>query len=158
MTEIEQLFQCIICPAAYAKKQSLRAHMKVHKGEYMRTSIQADKEVWKQFDELCKDHKTTTCHVINVLLKGIVAGAAAGNIDLPKILSPNPVVINMTHIFLGKPRSKYKIDVSGIAAAQHGCRVCGSQVTREFQPKGTPFIEGECLKCGARWLVSPGGS
>jgi len=157
MPEIERLFQCIICGAAFDTKQGLRSHMRVHKGEYMRTSIHVKREAWKAFNELCKRHKTTTCHVLNTLIEGILEGAEKGNIDLPRILSPNPLIINLTHIFLGRPRSGWKAGVP--VEIPHGphCLVCGSRKVSQTYPLDGQFIEGRCLECGATWLVSPRG-
>ena len=108
--EVEQLFTCIVCGKSWPSKQSLRAHMKVHKGEgYMRTSVHVRREQWQTFKELCREHKTTTCHVLDVLVKAFNRGAPEGLVDLA---SPNPVIIQMTEVFLGKPRSKWKMPIS----------------------------------------------
>lgn len=155
MSEVERLYQCVVCGKAWTSKQSLRAHLKVHKGEYMRTSFQADREAWKRFEEICKDHKTTTCHVLNTLIKGINEGAKDGNISLPKILSPNPVVININDYFLAGPRSRYKIPVDP-SRIHHGvqpvhCPSCGSKKVG-VRRTSDGFVEGRC-GCGAEWLV-----
>jgi len=154
--EIDRLFQCVICGVAWGNIQSLRAHMKIHKGEYLRTSIQVKKESWEAFNKLCEDHKTTTCHVLNTLVEGIVEGGRTGNIDLPKILSPNPLIINMTHVFLGKPRSSWKVDVSDLVVDKNVCHVCGGRVVRERRVESTGLIEGSCLTCRAEWLIKKG--
>jgi len=112
--EIERLFQCIICGKAYASKQSLRAHMKVHKGEYVRTTIYTKRGLWKRFDEVCRKHKTTTCHVLQALIEAAIKGEELGAVDLSKIAAPNPVIINVNQTFLGKPRSVYKTLLSEV--------------------------------------------
>jgi len=133
--EVIQLFQCIICGVAYSNRQSLRARMKVHKGEYMRTSIQVKKDSWEKFEDLCKRHKTTTCHVVNTLAEGIVDGEKSGNVSLPKILSPNPIVINLTHNFIGQPRSSWKVDVTeSFPLTSPHCLVCGSKKVYQHTP------------------------
>lgn len=160
VSEIEQLFQCVVCGKAWPSKQSLRAHMKVHKGEYVRTSFHANREAWERFDAICKEHKTTTCHVLNTLIKGINEGAESGDISLPKILSPNPVIININDYFLAQPRSRYKIpvDPSTIhhrAQPQH-CPMCGEKKVYVRSIEGG-FLEGECV-CGAKWLIHSSGT
>ena len=130
--------------------------MKVHKGEYVRTSIFVKRDLWKRFDEACRKHKTTTCPVLQALMEALIAGEKKGVVDLAGLGAPNPVVFNLTHVFLGKPRSGHKIDVSGLPVLGKLCHVCGSRAVREFQPGGTPFLEGKCLQCGATWLVHPG--
>jgi len=157
MSEVERIFQCIVCGRGWSSLQGLRGHMKAHKGEYMRTSIQVKKETWMQFEALCKSHKTTTCHVLNTLTEGILEGAKTGNIDLPKILSPNPIIINLTHNFIGRPRSPWKVELSEDLPLGPHCLVCGGRSVSETQPLDGVFREGRCLGCGATWLVSPGG-
>jgi len=124
--EIERLFQCVICGAAFAGKQSLRAHMKVHKGEYVRTTIYAKRGLWKKFDEVCRKHKTTTCRVLQALIEAAIKGEELGAVNLSKIAAPNPVIININQTFLGKPRSAYKTLLSEVIhETSLECEVCG---------------------------------
>jgi len=125
--EIERLFQCVICGAAYAGKQSLRAHMKVHKGEYVRTTIYAKRGLWKRFDEVCRRHKTTSCHVLQALIEAVVKAEEVGAVDLSKLAAPNPVIINISQTFLGKPRSAVKTLIAErVHEAELECEVCGA--------------------------------
>jgi len=120
------LFQCVVCGAAYASKQSLRAHMKVHKGEYVRTTIYAKRGLWKRFDEVCRKHKTTTCHVLQALIEAAIKGEELGAVDLSKLAAPNPVIIQVNQTFLGKPRSALKVPVAEYThEVELPCEVCG---------------------------------
>ena len=158
MTEVERLYQCVICPKAYSSLQALRGHMKAHKGEYQRTTIYVPRDLWKEFDEKCKDHKTTTCALLKVLIEATLAGVDSGVIDLHRIGSPNPVFIQVNEVFLGKPRSAWKqrLDIDAVARLQRRCPDCGSTGIYEFNPEGTSYLDARCPKCGARWLLAPG--
>jgi len=126
MSRVERLFQCVICGAAYVSKQSLRAHMKVHKGEYLRTNIIVKRSLWNRFNEVCRKHKTTTCHVLQALIEAAIKGEELGAVDLSKIAAPNPVIININQTFLGKPRSVYKVPVfERVHEFSLECEVCG---------------------------------
>ena len=155
MPEIERIYPCILCEKAYDNLQALRGHLKKHRGEYLRTTIYVRRGQWKRFDEVCMKHKTTTCAVLDVLVKAMVEGESKGVINLKEITSPNPVVFNMSNVFLGKPRSKYKIDVSDVLALGKACHVCGSRLISERGPLIDGFMEGSCLRCEARWLIMP---
>ena len=158
VTEVERLYQCVVCPKAYSSKQSLRAHMKVHKGEYLRTTIYAPRDLWPRFDAICKAHKTTTCHLLKVLVKAVVDAGDTGVIDLAKLGSPNPLIINVNEYFLGKPRSAWKqqLDIDALARLQRRCPECGSSDVYEFQPELSRYLDGRCRRCGAQWLIAPG--
>jgi len=128
--EIERLFQCVVCGAAYASKQSLRAHMKVHKGEYVRTTIYAKRGLWKKFDEVCRKHKTTTCRVLQALIEAAIKGEELGAVDLSKIAAPNPVIINIHEYFGGPPRSRYELPAASfVHEVSLECEVCGAAAT-----------------------------
>jgi len=126
VSRVDQLFQCIICGAAYSSKQALRGHMKVHKGEYLRTNIFVKRGLWKRFGEVCRKHKTTTCHVLQVLIEAVVKSEEVGAVDLSKLTTPNPIIINVNQTFLGKPRSALKVPVAEYThEVELPCEVCG---------------------------------
>jgi len=153
--EVEVLWKCIVCGRAFAKKQSLRAHMKKHKGEGLqRTSIWVNKEKWERFKQLCRKHNTTTCHLLDALIDAAIKGEEHGVVN---IAGPNPVIINLTHVFLGRPRSTWKAEVPVEIPPGPHCPVCGAREVSETQPLDGIFREGRCLRCGATWLISPGG-
>lgn len=128
--------------------------MKVHKGEgYERTHIYVRGEKWKKFKDLCKDHNTTTCHLLDALLDAALKSEEKGFID---IAGANPLIINISHVFLGKPRSPWKVDVSELAVDKNVCHVCGGHVIRERLVEPTGFIEGSCFSCGSEWLIKKG--
>jgi len=113
VTEIERIYPCIICPKAYPTKQGLRAHMKKHKNDFVRTTIYARRDLWARFDEAAKRHKTTTCALLDVLIKATLEGSEKGVIDVSRIGSPNPVIIQVNEVFLGQPRSGWKTQIPG---------------------------------------------
>lgn len=106
-SEVEVLYTCLVCGKSYSKVQSLRAHFKAHKNSgFSRTSIWVEDRLWDEFKGVCKKHKTTTCHLLSTLIKATIKGEETGTI---KIGSSNPVVVQVNEIFLGKPRSKFKV-------------------------------------------------
>lgn len=153
MSEVEQLFQCIICGVAWSSKQALRGHMKAHKGEYYRTNIYAVRKKWKIFEKICKKHKSTTCHVLDALIEAIIEGDKTKGFKLPTIMTPNPLIINVQHNFLGTPHSPYKVSIDDIRLDKNICHVCGSRVIREFEPMPGKLREGKCQKCGSSWII-----
>jgi len=123
--EVKVLYKCIVCGKAWRSKHSLRAHMKIHKGEgYMRTSIHVLKDDWLKFKELCRKHNTTVCHLLKDLIKAVLKGEETG---IVKISPPNPVIININQTFLGKPRSMYKTLLSEVIhETELPCVICGA--------------------------------
>ncbi len=154
MVKIAQIFTCIICGEAWDNVQALRGHMKAHKGQYLRTNIYVRRDLWPKFLETCLNHKTTSCHVLDAVCEAIVQGADVGVIDLAKLVAPNPLIINMTHNFLGSPRSVHKVDITKLAAGGIGCPKCGSRKVSQKGPNDEGFLEGSCLVCPAKWLVT----
>jgi len=153
-SEIEVLYECFVCGRGFSKVQSLRAHLKAHKGHgFVRTAIWANGEKWRRFQGLCKRHHTTTCHLLDVLIEAALKGDETGMVNLG---AANPLVVNVSHVFLGVPRSPWKVDVSEAARVGPGCPQCGG---REISVKNSPeagLSEGRCLRCRAQWLLSPG--
>ncbi|MEM2174374.1 MAG: hypothetical protein ABIM21_00430 [candidate division WOR-3 bacterium] len=147
------LYKCIICNKAFVKKNSLRAHLRMHKKEeeYCDFHVKIPKSICVKFKELCKKHNTTTCHVIMTLMQACIKGEEIGVINLA---SPNPILINITHNFLGVPRSRYKICLQdNEKALLQRCPCCGSSKIILF--KNTPFLEGICKNCNSEWLIKP---
>jgi len=122
--EVEVLYKCIVCGKAWSNKYSLRAHMKIHKGEgYRRTSIHVRTDLWEKFKELCKKHNTTTCHFLMALIEAAIKGEEVGVI---RVGAPNPAIINIHQYFLGKPRSAWKVPVAEYThEVELPCEVCG---------------------------------
>lgn len=146
------LYECIICGRAFTKVQSLRAHMKVHKGhDYVRTSIWVKGGQWEKFEALCKKHHTTTCHLLSTLVDAALKGEETGMVHIG---APNPVIINVSHTFLGSPRSAWKVPVSGFEEHVPHCPSCGSLKVRVFRPEFIlGVLEGRCEGCGAEWFI-----
>jgi len=152
--EVERLWKCLVCGRAWASKQSLRAHMRVHKGEgYRHTSILVRSEEYARFEAMCTRHNTTTCHLLGVLIRAALKGDETGMIDIG---APNPAVINVHEYFLGKPRSGWKapVPVTPVTSVGPGrCPECGSSDVLEESPFRDGFRQGRCKKCGADWAV-----
>jgi len=149
------VYKCMICGKAWPKVQSLRAHMKSHKGEGLkRTSIWIYGANWDKFKALAEKHNTTTCHLLDALITAALKGEETGTVS---IAGANPLIINLTHVFLGRPRSTWKVDVGDQIPPGPHCLTCGSRQVSQVRPLEGLFLEGRCLRCGATWLVSPGG-
>lgn len=113
MTQIKILYSCVVCGKGYDKRQSLAAHMKVHKDvEFFRTTVRVPKVLWKQFLGVCEKHKTTTCHVLYTLMKATVKGDETGLVDLA---AKNPLIVQMQSFFGARPRGrgKYRLRFRG---------------------------------------------
>jgi len=103
---VDVIYTCMICGRAWSSKQSLRAHMKAHRGEgYQSTHIVVRSGQWEEFKKLCRRHHSTTCQVLDGLIKMVLVGEARGVIDLR---TPNPITLSVSQVFLGAPRSKWK--------------------------------------------------
>jgi hypothetical protein len=104
-SEVSTLYKCVVCSYATDKIQALRAHMKKHKGEgYRRTSIVVHGERWDSFKGLADRHHTTTCQLIDALVKAAIKGDEQG---LTIIGSSNPFLIQVNEFRLGAPRGRF---------------------------------------------------
>ena len=104
-SEVEKVWQCIVCGKAWNKKPSLQAHMKVHKHQgYMRTSIIVMKDEWKEFNKFCDDRKTSSCMVLRDVIKAMLAGEKQGIVT---IATRNPLIVQLNHVVMGAPRGRY---------------------------------------------------
>jgi len=148
--EVRTLFACMVCGRGWASKQSLRAHMKVHKGEDIRsTHIVVKGQVWDRFVDLCRRHHTTTCHLLDVLMRAALKGDETGMIDVG---APNPAVIQIHEYFMGRPRSPFKVEVpapEGLIVSGEGAGSNSAGVTL----KGSDF--GGVRGCRRRGLPPP---
>jgi hypothetical protein len=146
------LYKCFLCGRSWSSKQSLRAHFKVHRNEgYMPTSFYAKKEPWADFKTMCRKHNSTTCQVLNSLIEACLTGEKQGLVNLA---AKNPIVINVSHHFLGMPRSRVKVPVSrpeydrlgGVSVETEGspdsCALCGRAPAYECHSWPT---EGNCV-------------
>jgi len=152
LSEVERIFPCIICGRSWTSVQGLRGHMKRHKNEFMRTSIHVRRELWSRFESECKRHKTTTCALLDVLVKAVLEGSGKGVVDLSRIGSPQPLIINVNEYFLGRPRSPYKVEVpapEGLIVSGEGAGSNSAGVTL----KGSDF--GGVRGCRRRGLPPP---
>ena len=152
MTEVDVLYKCLVCGKAYGSKQALRGHMNAHRGKLKRTTIFVDECKWDEFKDFCKAHNTTTCHMLDSLLNLALRGKAEGIIE---IAGPNPVIFNYTQVFAGKPRSPWKVDLTGHVPPGSRCLMCGSPIVRQWNVEFTDCLEGYCSKCGAGWMIEP---
>jgi len=122
------IYKCFVCGRAFTKVQSLRAHLKVHRGHnFVRTSIWVDRDDWEKFKEICEKHNTTTCHLLRHLLKAVIKGEELGVV---KISAPNPVIINIYNYSGGPPRSRYELPATSfVHEVSLECEVCGAAAT-----------------------------
>lgn len=140
------LQKCIVCGAAWPSRQSLRAHMKKHRHEgYFTTHIFVRREEWQQFKDVCHKHNSTTCHVLKTLINAFLKGEETGLVSLA---TPNPIIINVSETFMGKPRSTYKVRAPSPADVSVGspgsCADCGgpAEFRAFYYPAG---IGGRCI-------------
>lgn len=153
LSEVEVVYKCMVCGKAWSKVQSLRAHMKRHKGEGLqRTSIWVHGEKWDWFKGYCKKHNTTTCHLLDSIIDLVKKGDERGVVTLG---SSNPVILQLHEYYLAGPRSRYKIPFDPSRVAHNvqpvHCPLCGSKKVRVMQTSDG-FVEGRC-GCGAEWLI-----
>ena len=88
--------------------------MKVHRDvKFKDVHVRVPAEIAEGFKAVCKNHKTTTCHVLYTLMKATIKGDKSGMIDLA---AKNPLIINMMSFFSAKPRGHGKYVFAAFAA------------------------------------------
>lgn len=158
MSEVPILYKCVEpgCGKAYAKIQSLRAHMKKHRHKgYSKTSFVVVRADWEKFKEICRAHNTTTCQLLGALIRATIKGEEMGVIDVG---SSNPAIVQVHQYFMGKPRSGLKFPVPGeaLGPVRGRCPECGSyDIVETLSPFGDGFRSGRCNRCKALWDVNP---
>jgi hypothetical protein len=106
---VEVVYSCLICGKAFSKRASLAAHMRVHKDVKMaQLNVDLPKDLRDAFNEVCRKHHTTTCHVIYTLIKAFIEGEKRGLVDLG---THNPVTIQVVNLFGARPRGHGKYDL-----------------------------------------------
>ncbi|MEM2197268.1 MAG: C2H2-type zinc finger protein [Sulfolobales archaeon] len=139
--EVVKVYTCFICNRSFSSVQALRGHMRVHKAErgvLVKTSFILPRSKLERFRELCRRHKTTECHLLEVLID---AALKADELGVIRIGSENPVIVYVVHNFYGKPRSPFKLEIPRDAIG------CGYLQHKEWLP---PYI-GWCMKI-KRWV------
>jgi hypothetical protein len=107
---VEVVYSCLVCGKAFSKRASLAAHMKVHRDVKMaQLNVDLPKDLRDAFNEVCRKHHTTTCHVIYTLIKAFIEGEKRGLVDLG---THNPVTIQVVNLFGARPRGHGKYDTS----------------------------------------------
>jgi len=118
----------------------------------MRTGIQVRRDQWEPFKALCKRHKTTTCHLLGALIDAALKGDELGVVTVG---APNPAVIQVTHNFIGAPRSKWKFPlpvpfVGRVPVCESAYRVHAQNGTIACSRWGRGVSAAECERCP--WL------
>jgi hypothetical protein len=109
---VEVVYSCLICGKAFSKRASLAAHMKVHRDVKMaQLNVDLPKDLRDAFNEVCRKHHTTTCHVIYTLIKAFIEGEKRGLVDLG---THNPVTIQVVNLFGARPRGHGKYDLENL--------------------------------------------
>ena len=147
MSEVHVVYKCVLCPKAFNNVQSLRAHLKVHRDvEWKRLSVRLPKEKVVEFEEFCRRHNTTTCHMVLAMIDAYVEGDKRG---LIQIGSTNPAVVHLQQFFASRPRGHGKYDVGALGGFEPSppqvyCAFCGGF-------SGSLVF---CQRYGSNWLPS----
>ena len=146
-----RVFKCVICGAAFSSKFGLMGHVRCHKGGFKRFCVSLPVGDVEWFKDFARRHNSTTCHLLKTMIDAFRKGEELGVV---KVGSPNPVVVNLYQMFLGKPRSGWKVEVPPSREAGPVCPSCTSQDVCVFRQSGSGLIEGRCSFCGVEWLLS----
>jgi hypothetical protein len=104
------VYQCIVCGRSFTKKESLMAHMRVHKdADLVVFNVKLPRELVVAFKDLCERHHTTTCHLVATFMRAALAGDKTG---LVNIGAANPLIVTVQSFFGAKPRGHGKYDVA----------------------------------------------
>ena len=76
----------------------MRSHLRKHRGEYTRSTVYVPRDLWDQVKARSRELGLTTCQVVVNLLKAWLQGSRQGG-------PGSPIQVNMTVIYLGRPRS-----------------------------------------------------
>lgn len=153
MTVVETLYSCVLCHKSFVKRQSLAAHMRVHRDvEFAQFKIRVPKDVKDGFMAVCRKHHATACHVLYVLMKATVKGDELGILDLSM---KNPFIVQMQHYFASRPRGHGKYEAAGLAGSEPATPavLCvfsdGYHEGKVFcQLYGAGWVEaGKCVSC-----------
>lgn len=142
------VFKCVVCGAAFTKRQSLAAHMRVHRDvEWASLHVRLPRAKVERFKRFCEKHNTTTCHVISVLLDAVDEGDKRGVI---KLSGPNPFIITVQEFYSARPKApgKYAFPVGFEPARLPSVPRCG-------QVQSVSLGAGEIYCSGAGTWVSP---
>jgi len=157
--------KCNYCGFEATSLQALRAHLRRcrERPRMEVRSIRISDEDWSFLKGFCRRHGLTTCHAIRVwikLLRMVDEGRKAtltfedGKMGLGSAFGSNPIILNLSlhETWLGRPRSAWKVPVPKFEERVPHCPACGDVKVRVFRPL-RELVEGECKRCGARWLV-----
>lgn len=131
----------------FGNRQALRAHLRVHRGEYRKVDFLVACDDWEGFKRVCAAHGLTTCHLLGSFVHGVVAAFRKGGsvefdvrTEKMRVKSGlNPMNVNIYQTFQGKPRSRYKKLLSEVVVTKRGtpssCAFCegGRPVGREIR-------------------------
>ena len=152
------VWKCVVCGKSWDNVQSLRAHMKVHKGVVFRdlhVRLPVGRVEW--FLAFCRKHNTTTCNMVLAMLDAYEAGEKAG---VTVIGGANPVIAQVNTIVASRPRGHGKYDVAGLGTyipngPQVYCAFCGgfSGSLVFCQRYGSNWLpSARCVECPSNWF------
>jgi len=140
-----RIFKCVVCGKTFLKRESLAAHLGHHKEvDFKRLSVRLPKERLEWFENYCKKHNTTSCHLILAFFSFLEEGEKHGNIILG---SPNPTFFVLQEVFMAKPRGHGKYDVAAATpfAGSNPSVLC-------LYMDGVDGDQVFCQKRGGLWL------
>jgi len=130
----KQEWRCIVCGRVFGRRESLQAHLRVHRGELCTFSVRIPRTLREDFKRLCRAHGVTTCHVVVGLMQAAVEGFRRGvafewdpRTESVRLKSgSNPLVVNFYQAFGGPPRSRLKHPLlERVHEVELACESCG---------------------------------
>jgi len=113
-------YRCVVCGRPFPSKWALRGHLRVHRGELVDFNVRIPRATRDQFKVLCETHGVTTCHMVMSIMHALSEAFRRGvnfefdvrTEEMRMKEGKNPIIVNLSQTFLGKPRSAWKTPVS----------------------------------------------
>lgn len=113
------------------------------------TSIRIDPYLWGLFMEKTHALGLSACIILEGLMRAWITGQAT------QVAQPRPLTVNMRVDYVVQ-RHRRGPPERLIPLGERRCPECGSPRIYEKQPDQVPYLDGQCKKCGAEWLIKPG--